>query len=94
MKDDLDVLIRIAPKDYHEVLRQAEETGYQRAQEEIARLRKALRFYADSGNWYKTTEGENFEICHSDQGAVELSSPDDEIIVGGRRARRALKGGE
>ena len=40
--EDLDILIRISPENYHAMLKLAEERGYEKAQAENARFRDAL----------------------------------------------------
>ena len=56
---------------------------------ENAKLREALEFYASTSSW-RGENGEDFKILFEDVSLPNNSSS----YVGGRRARKALKGGE
>jgi len=61
----------------------------QKLENENARLREALEFYASTSSW-RGENGEDFKILFEDVSLPNNSSS----YVGGRRAREALKGGE
>lgn len=67
-------------------------------EQENARLREALSYYANQKNW-ETPEEQGYTTKHAphlSEGVSDMLNGDSEIIgsieIGGKRAREALKG--
>ena len=62
-------------------------------EDENAKLRECVEFYADKLNWYDNTQinGSDQKAIFKDSEDCLIKSIDKHIVIGGKRARQVLK---